>query len=213
MNPEKPFFKVKGSVLEASVLGFFKIKGLATGKSGKCHHVSCGSVSPTVCPYYDGKRRYEAMLSTGKGPYGLPATQIDKDRAKKNLDYHDLDHKNKCTDDWCKVYYGARPLHCNESVQCTRLHLEAYTDKELADPKIKPESVAINVNIALNSTFETSRGIALYDLMEDKWFKDTWWTTTGFMSTKLMPHKHDDWPAPKELAQMDQVLVALKAQL
>lgn len=91
--------------------------------------------------------------------------------------------------------------------------MESYTDKELADPKVRPESVAIKMTISLKKSREVEYGIALYDLMDDKWFNDQWWARTGYQSSKLMPHKHTDWPAPKKLALIDQVLAALKENL
>jgi hypothetical protein len=211
LSEEKPFFQTTGTILNAETVGFYKIKGVAA-KSGKCRHVSCGATSATRCMYIEYKNEYNNMIATGKY-YGQAATATNIANQKSWVDNMKAGH-TQCTNDWCVKSYGARPSNLGEQIKCTRLHLESYTEQELANPKVRPESVAINMRIALNKSYaQVEYGIALYDLIDDKWFNDSWWTHTGYQSTKLMPHKHADWPAPKTLALVDQMINALKASI
>lgn len=211
MRLDKPFFEVEGTILKAQASGFYKIKGLAS-KSGICRHVSCGATSPTYCQYQSQKKEYDQMVATGKTYYGAHVSPSQIASSKGWMDQLAAAHPT-CTKDWCVKSYGPRPNDLGEKIKCTRIHLEAYTDQELADPNVRPESVAISMSIALQKSHEVEYGIALYDLIDDKWFNDQWWTTTGWKSSKLMPHKHADWPAPKKLALIDNVIASLKENL
>lgn len=207
---KKAFFKVKGSVLEGHIVGFYKTKGLAAKtKSGKCRHVSCGATSAVPCNWFINKRGFDEMVAKGVTSWGTPLTATIKKQEEDRLNYSKQYHAN-CHTDWCTTTYGLRPHNVGEHVQCTRLHFEPYNDAELADPNVKPESVAIELKVALTDVREIEWGVALYDLMEDKWFSDSWWTSTGYRYKNLMPHKHSGWPAPKELNLIDQVLDSLK---
>lgn len=189
----------KAVAVNATMGGFYHIKGLAS-KSGVCRHVSCGSTAFRPCRW-------------------IGTTWMQPQHTAP-----------KCGEEWCKNF-GARPASLGQKVKCTRLHLKPYTKQELAVPTVKPDGIAITMKVAFNDRVECEYGIALYDLLEDKWFNDGWWSEYTNYSMKyndkgaeesdyeiLMPHRSASdattfWIPPKEISNIDQVLVALKAQL
>lgn len=230
---KREIIRFKMVATRASILGFYKIKGLAS-KSGKCRHVSCGATSPTTCVYFE-QQQHDMMLRAKAETYGLldakfldPTWDADKRYMFQWIQNSQLhatrlanlkNYHPNCLSDWCVKVHGPRPDNLGEMVKCNRMHLSPYTDEELAVPDTKPESVAVNIRVALDSRKEAEFAVALYDLMEDRWFNNDWWQQTG--SGILMPHKNArhqndvslSWPAPSEVSNINEVLDALKRSL
>ena len=218
-DKDKIVYQSEGAVLKAWVAGFYKIKGLAA-KSGRCRHVSCGATKPSTCYYWSAKKDHEQKMATGiaysYNGKNEPYTAAQQAYAVAQLNTYKTIH-TKCAEDWCERAAGRpRPDNLGEMVTCTRHHLQPYTQEELADPNVKPESIAIEMTIAFresrNNDFHFA--IGLYDLVDDKWFNDGWWTGCGYKSENIMPHANNkEFPAPKTLVNISQVIDAVKAKL
>lgn len=208
-------YDTKGAVLKAQALGFYKIKGLAA-KSGRCRHISCGATKPmSGCWYLNSVKEHESRVKSGFIWGNTVYTPEAIALAVSRLNNIKTDHVG-CADDWCVRSSGKpRPDNLDQMVACSRHHLEQYTSAELSKPDVKPESIAVEMHIAL---LDSHRGIdmaiGLYDLIDDKWFNDKWWMLVGWKNNNLMPHdKNKEYPAPKELVNVDEVIAALKASL
>lgn len=212
-DDDKPFYEAKGAVLDAKAMGFYKIKGLAA-KSGRCRHISCGATKPGTCNYWSSLADHEHKMKTGiwygNQPY-TPAIQAGQVTSLNNLkNYH-----TGCAKDWCvrRNNNKLRPANLGQMVDCTRHHLEPYSEVELAKPDVKPESIAVQMVVSFDNGAR-DYCIALYDLIDDKWFNDMWWTIVGYKNKNLMPHANTkEYAPPKELVNIGQVITALKAAL
>ena len=208
-------YETSGAVLKAETIGFYKIKGLAR-KSGRCRHISCGATKSRDCYYFAELAEHETRLLTGKYYGNVAYDATHQAWAIQRLNAMKPQHAN-CTKDWCVPNTGKqRPVDLGQMVACSRNHLQPYTEAEMADPNVRPESIALDMIISLKGAYQGTqdRAIGLYDLIDDKWFNDQWWTRVGYKNENLMPHGNNSyWPAPKELVNITQVIDAVKAGL
>lgn len=181
-------------VAYAVTVGFF----YNYGKRQKvCQHRSCGWRRPESRSCFH--MRY---LEPGADVYyrKLYAQEIKRHQ------------KRGCLLDWCVLDNGARPegWPTPKPNPCKKTYFRAYTEKEIADPNTKVELVAIQLTVAELSRIPRNNIVCVYDLMNDRWYTDTWWKLTP--KGDLSPY--NDWGldyAPSEIAGMEDVLTKVKA--
>ena len=116
----------------------------------------------------------------------------------------------KCKADWCVVYYGKRPKDVGVAVKCSRTYFRAYTQQELANPATKVELVAVNLRVAQMWYPPVSNNVAIYNLLEDEWHSNEWWTLTG--KGDVAPKSQGRLTvAPRSIAGMTEVIAKVKA--
>ena len=219
----KQLFKYKAFVLQAETLGFYR----RTTPEGGCTHVSCG--------YKDTLGRYERYRAVNKvrcnRVWGKKEAKLREELAKLPDDYEhrwqrdrikeDLEHFNAhCTYSLCKVQNPGKAPKVPElkKIKCKRVLYRRYTDKELSVPDTKPDAVAIRVHLSTNCRHGRHPNmVMLYDLLEDKWALNSWWTCSGGNPNTLGPRDRDNGgrcaPAPSEVAHIDEVVQKLKESL
>lgn len=188
-KPLTVLFEPAYVVVKASIAGFYKDVGK---KFDTCKHVVCGYKTP-INPYC----RYH--------PDDVPSPHS----YSYFLEQHNKHKSDGCTNAWCKVEYGQPRKIEDGKVPCQRNYYHLYTDQELASPEVKVEFMAIDLIVA--GRYEHSHCIAIYDLLNDKWQSDKWWSTTP--KGDLMPSSSSITVAPREIYGIEEVVRKAKEGL
>jgi hypothetical protein len=189
----KKIVEYEAAVLGATAGGFFFDAGT---RVKNCRHQTCGFREP---PYRDcWLMQYEAN-----------DPNLYKDDTK-NWNYHT---KKGCQFKWCVVEHGKAPkvIPKTKLAKCKRTYFTAYTNKQLADPTTNVELVAIKLDIGVFNDYPCN-AFAVYDLLNDKWHNEKWWTITP--KGHLAPHayRHPNVP-PQQVQGIDAVIAKLKSTL
>ena len=162
-----PIVDWKLTVLNATIIGLFR----STGRRVEiCKHVSCGYLTPTdrKCYVYPGN------------PHPVPDPK-DYYYTSKQHQYNDQQgHISAgCKNKWCVKRHGPFKDIVDQKVVCKRTYFKPYTEQELANPETKAELMAINMDVASDSYHGNYHNlVVIYDLMNDRWFSDDWWSET-----------------------------------
>lgn len=180
-------------VMRASTVGFF----YDFGKRCKtCRHRSCGweSITYKYCRWVDASYDQNWWNASDKKLYAK--------------------HKKNCTKDWCTIEHGKRPEGelIENSTPCKKTYFKAYTAQQLADPTTKVEIAAIKLTVAEHDRCPRYDIVAVYDLMNDRWYNDKWWKTTETGSLAPVDKKWNtpDY-APKDIYGIEEVISKVKA--
>lgn len=188
----KQILKRESAILEASVVGYFYNYGK---KYDRCRHVFCG---------YEHVQNYSCYVKKAK-----LKTKTDFPPSKSEIQRH-----RGCSLDWCRTYYGARPvggpIPPSKPVKCKRTYFRSYTTQELANPNTKVELVAIQLDVAGYYSWPHLNVVAVYDLMNDKWHDSKWWSTTPKGDLSLRAPCSLDLK-PSEIDGIDEVIAKVKA--
>lgn len=183
-------------VMKAHTVGFF----YDFGKRCKtCRHGSCGweSIRYKYC-------RWITSALSNNGNWW------DSSEKKEYLK-----HKKKaCETYWCIVDHGKRPEGelIEKSIPCKKTYFKAYTTKQLSDPSTKVELAAVKMTVAEHDRCPRYGIVAVYDLMNDRWYNDKWWKTTEAGSLAPVDKKWDSPEyAPKDIYGIDEVIAKVKA--
>lgn len=172
MKKWNDLFRFTNMVMKAYVVGLYTTKDR---KSDKCEHVSCGYRRPNYAKQC-GPADYFYYLVSPRSDYWAVSWPN-----KTTV----LNHKQTgCKSDWCVVEHGQRP---SLLVKCARTYFKRYSDEELANPNTKPGIVAVGVDIASWGHDSNYGLIALYDMVNDRWYNDDWWMQVH-QTGDLMPH-------------------------
>lgn len=185
----KTLFERDTAILTATVVGYFYDFGK---KYDRCRHVTCGF--EYVQDYSCGYKKYPERRYYSKS---------------------DIHRHRQCSADWCRTYYGNRPkgaIPKAKLVKCKRTYFRSYTTQELADPKTKVELVAVQLNVAGYYNWPLTNIVALYDLMNDKWHDNGWWTMNpkGDLSPRSQGIPDFD---PGDISGIEDVVTKVKATI
>jgi hypothetical protein len=227
---KEPLLKHKAFVLEAETLGFFK----RTTLSETCTHEDCGYKEKSAI-YENRAQRTNWQCSE---VHSMTRERVIKDladyRSEKRSSFFGWGRHNEdrlretlkhfdagCKYSWCKVKHpnqGPPTLIRADKAKCKRIIYRRYSDQELAKPDTKPDAIAILVNLATSCYHNAHPNmVALYDLIEDKWALDSWWTRPGG-STETLSRRNEHHgvrcaPPPSGVSHIDEVVQKLKESL
>lgn len=188
-------------VMKATIMGLYK----ATGKRVEnCKHVSCGYVTLS-----DRRCFHDPQI-----PLKMPKPTDPYYTHYLNRYNEQLAHiATGCTSMWCVKAHGPRPAILDQKVKCTRVYFAQYSESELANPDTKADIMALKIDIANRSYHGNSYNmIVLYDLVNDKWYSDEWWSET--QAGNLMPANKPITDAkPSQIFGIDEVVLKAKEAL
>lgn len=191
-KPLTNIFEPKYVVVRATIAGFYKSLGK---KFDLCRHIVCGYKKPprTAC---------DARPDDPKPAYNS---------------YNDwwvqrqTEHKNKgCTNKWCVKELGPPHEIVDIKATCKRSYYHLYSDQELTNPETKVEYIALEMTVA--SRYAHYVVVGVYDLLNDKWANDDWWSTTP--KGDLMPcNQTPPDVTPREIHGIEIIIEKAKAGL
>jgi hypothetical protein len=105
-----------------------------------------------------------------------------------------------------------------EAVKCKRVTYRPYTDQDLATPGVVIDAAAIKMDIAVECYHNLHPGMTgLYDLIEDKWANDNWWTLHGGKSRIIFPRAQHSGvqciSTPSKVANIAEIISLIKEKL
>lgn len=192
VKPLTVLFEPKYVVVKATIAGFYKSLGK---KFDLCRHVVCGYSKPprTQC----NARPDDAVPKPDNWNSWWVQRQVE--------------HKNKgCTNKWCVVEHGPFKEIEDNKVKCARSYYHLYDEQELANPETKVEYIALEMTVA--SRWAHYVVVGVYDLHNDKWANDDWWSTTP--KGDLMPcNQTPPDVTPREVHGIEGIIAKAKVGL
>lgn len=192
VDPLTVLFEPKYVVVKATIAGFYKSLGK---KFNLCRHICCGYKKPP-------RVRCDARPEDPQPAY----TNYNNWWVERQTQ-----HRLKgCTNDWCVVDHGTKHEIVDTKAQCKRSYYHLYTEQELKNPDTKVEYIALELTVA--SRWAHYNAVGVYDLHNDKWANDEWWSTTP--KGDLMPcNQTPPDVMPREVFGMEDIIVKAKAGL
>lgn len=189
MRQKTTLFAPKFVVIKAEIAGFYKSIGK---KFDLCKHVYCGYIKP---PRTECNLRPDDLIRIPKNDWR------GNEREK---------HKSKgCINMWCVIEHGKQHEIEDKKAKCARRYYHLYTEQELANPKTQVEYVALE--LIITSRYSHYFGVAVYDLINNEWHNDDWWSTTP--KGDLMPCQSPPGATPREVYGIEDIVAKAKVEL